>query len=279
MRMPAIPQRPFFQLLVQASFAWGAVVVGVGLAGCTSPGSMGAQQKQTRVVQEETIPALAQTRLQLAGLHFEQGHAQNALSEVAQALQAYPRYVDAYNLQGWIHLSLHDYAGARDSFTQALALRPGDANGLYNLAWLQCQQAQFEQADRNFDAALHAPRQHAQSMARFWLGKGVCLQRAGHMDDAVRALEKALEFDPANPAVAYNFAHALHAQGNVARARGYVSELNRGASSSAASFWLGIKIERALGDYAVMQQYAYQLNKRFPDSKEWQRFERGAFDD
>ena len=43
--------------------------------------------------------------------------------------------------------------------------------------------------------------------------------------------------------------------------------------------WLGIKVERSLGDRVAMRQLADQLHKRFPDSKEWQRFERGAFDD
>ena len=225
------------------------------------------------------VHRLAQTRLELAALHFEEGRQDVALSEVALALQAHPAYVDAYHLQGWIYLSLQDYERAGDSFRRALDLRPGDADGLYNLGWLQCQLQDFAEADRNFDAALRAPRSSHTSVARLWLAKGVCLRQAGQLDVAALALEKALEFEPDNATVAYNFADVLYAQGNAERARFYARGINNGQWSSAASLWLGIKVERSLGDRIAMRQLADQLHKRFPGSKEWRWFERGAFDD
>ncbi len=249
------------------------------LAGCMTGAGTVPPEEIPGSAAEAEVHRLAKTRLQLAALHFEEGRAEVALGEIAQALQTYPRYVDAYNLKGWIHMSLQDYKGANDSFVQALALRPGDADALYNLGWLQCQQKQFALADRNLDAALAAPRTTGQSIARLWLAKGVCLRQAGQLDAAMQALEKAHEIEPGNPAVAYNFADALHAQGQTERARFYVRRINNGQWASAQSLWLGIKVERSLGDHVAMRQLADQLHKRFPDSKEWQRFERGAFDD
>ncbi|WP_455555626.1 tetratricopeptide repeat protein [Comamonas sp.] len=255
------------------------VMASVWMTGCAMLPAGGASEGSPGTVAESELHRLAQTRLQLAALHFEEGRAEVALGEVAQALHANPRYVDAYNLKGWIHLSLNDYRLAQESFSQALALRPGDADSLYNLGWLQCQQAQYAEADKNFDAALGAPRSSSTSVMRLWLAKGVCLRQAGRLSGAVRALEKALEFDPGDPTVAYNFADALHAQGDAERARFYVRRINNGPWNSAASLWLGIKVERSLGDRIAVRQLADQLHKRFPDSKEWQRFERGAFDD
>ncbi len=105
------------------------------------------------------------------------------------------------------------------------------------------------------------------------------MQQAGKPGDALHALEKAHEIEPGSPAVAYNFANALHARGDTERARFYVRRINNGQWASAPSLWLGIKVERSLGDRVAMRQLADQLHKRFPDSKEWQRFEQGAFDD
>lgn len=278
--MPAL-RFPFQQLMKQTQTWVGVSVTAacMALAGCAGTGGHRPAEDMPAAAVHEQAQRLATTRLQLAALHFEEGRPEVALGEIAQALQVSPRYVDAYNLKGWIHLSLQDFSNAHDSFSQALALRPGDADALYNMAWLQCQQKQFAQADRNFDAALRAPRSSGQSVARLWLGKGVCLQQAGQIKEAVQALEKAYELEPANAAVAYNFADALYAQGETERARFYVRRVNNGQWASAASLWLGIKVERRLGDHIAMRQLADQLHKRFPESKEWQRFERGAFDD
>lgn len=269
---------PIHQFVNKARWAVGGVVAACLLAGCANTGGSSASTAVGPAAEAE-VHRLAVTRLQLAALHFEEGRAEVALGEIAQALQVHPRYVDAFNLQGWIHLSLQDYQSANESFSQALSLRPNDADALYNIGWLQCQQKQFVQADRNFDAALAAPRNSGQSVSRLWLGKGVCLRNAGQLVAGLEALEKSHEIDPGNPAVAYNFADALYATGNAERARFYVRRLNNSQWSSAASLWLGVKVERKLGDRIAMRQLADQLHKRFPDSKEWQRFERGAFDD
>ena len=276
--MPA-PVVPFKQIFSKASWGVGIVVAACVLAGCANVPAAVAPEAVPGSAAESEVHRLAKTRLQLAALHLEEGRAEVALGEVAQALQVYPRYVDAYNLQGWIYLSLQDTKNAHQSFSQALALRPNDADALYNLGWLQCQQKQFASADRHFEAALEAPRSTGQSVARLWLAKGVCLDQAGQSVPALQALEKAHEIEPGNPAVAYNFAQALHKQGQSERARFYVRRLNNGQWSSAESLWLGVKVERRLGDRVAMRQLADQLHKRFPDSKEWQWFEQGKFDD
>jgi type IV pilus assembly protein PilF len=49
--------------------------------------------------------------------------------------------------------------------------------------------------------------------------------------------------------------------------------------ANAESLWLGIKIERGLGDAVAVRQLTEQLRKRFPDSRELSALERGAFND
>ena len=256
---------------------WGWIAA-CTLAGCAATSPMKPEDVSGSAVEAE-VHRLAKTRLQLAALHFEEGRIDVAMGEVSQALQAYPRYVDAFNLKGWLHLSQRDYAAANDSFIQALALRPNDADTLYNLAWVQCQQKNYELADKNFSASLEAPRSTGAVHVRTWMAKGICLRQAGHLEQALIAVEKAHELDPSNPMVEFNFSDLLFSQGQAERARFYVRRLNNSQWASAESLWLGIKVERRLGDSVAMRQLADQLNKRFSNSKEWQRFERGAFDE
>ncbi len=240
------------------------------LAGCAATGSTVAPEAIPGSAAEVEVHRLAKTRLQLAALHFEEGRAEVALGEVAQALQAYPRYVDAYNLKGWIHMSLQDYKAANESFVQALALRPGDADTLYNLGWLQCQQKQFTLADRNLDAALQAPRtQWAIGRADLAGQRGVLATGRQIRGCAAGLGKRRTKSEPGSPAVAYNFANALHARGYRTSVRVFMCAVsNNGQWASAPSLCVsGDQSERSLGDRVAMRQLADQLHKRFPDSR------------
>lgn len=54
---------------------------------------------------------------------------------------------------------------------------------------------------------------------------------------------------------------------------------NNGALANSESLWLGIKVEKALGDNVALLQLADQLRKRFPDSAELSAYQRGAFNE
>ncbi|MCG8324683.1 MAG: type IV pilus biogenesis/stability protein PilW, partial [Thiotrichales bacterium] len=51
-------------------------------------------------------------------------------------------------------------------------------------------------------------------------------------------------------------------------ARGYLQRYTGSNSHNAGSLWLGIQIERALGDRDAEASYALLLRNNFPDSRE-----------
>jgi type IV pilus assembly protein PilF len=55
--------------------------------------------------------------------------------------------------------------------------------------------------------------------------------------------------------------------------------LNNSELANAESLWLGIKVEKRLGNTEAMTQLATQLEKRFPQSREAASYHRGAFDE
>ncbi|MCE1250488.1 MAG: tetratricopeptide repeat protein, partial [Comamonadaceae bacterium] len=98
-------------------------------------------------------------------------------------------------------------------------------------------------------------------------------------EPALQNLLKSYELDPTNPVVAYNLGIILQRQGDLERAQFYVRRLNNSELANAQSLWLGIKIERALHNELAMRQLGEQLHKRFPESKEFGAYTRGAFND
>jgi type IV pilus assembly protein PilF len=90
---------------------------------------------------------------------------------------------------------------------------------------------------------------------------------------------KSYELDAGNPITAYNLSLLLFQRADFVRAQFYVRRLNNSELANAESLWLGIKVERRLNNRDAIQQLGAQLKKRFPQSREYLAFERGAFNE
>lgn len=269
------PQRVSYALALV-----GGVFVTQLMSGCaTSQAVVPTADSSVAVVTPSDEPEVrrrARLRLELASSYFENGQTAVALDEVKQALVIDPSYADAFNLRGLIYMRLNDVTQADDSFRRALAVRP-DPNVLHNHGWLLCQQQKFVEADQQFAKALANPTYVARG--KTWMARGLCQSSAGQYADAEQNLLRAYELDAANPVVAYHLASLMLRRDDARKAQFYIRRLNNGEFSNAESLWLGIKIERSLGESIAMRQLAEQLRKRFPESRERSAFERGAFDE
>ena len=112
----------------------------------------------------------------------------------------------------------------------------------------------------------------AEAVARDW-------PQAKAVADAERTLLESYALEPANPITGFTLANLLRQRGEWQRAQFYIRRVNNGEFATAESLWLGIKIERRLGDQTAVRQLADQLRKRYPLSAERASFDRGAFDE
>lgn len=261
---------------------WGLGVASTGflLPGCATNGGVQASDTGSSVVtpsDESDVRRRARIRLELAAKYFENGQASVALDEVKQALATDPTYVDALNMRGLIYMQLNDVAQAEDSFRRAISMRSTDSNLLHNYGWLLCQQRKYAEADQQFDRALANPAYVARS--KTLMGKGLCQSSSGKLEDAEQSLLKSYQLDAANPVVSYHLASLLFRRQELTRAQFYIRRLNNSGMANSESLWLGIKVEKALGDNVAMLQLADQLRKRFPESAEMGAYQRGAFNE
>lgn len=219
----------------------------------------------------------ATTRLALASGYFENGQYTVALDEVKRVLQIDPGFGDAYNLSGMIYMALQDMQVAEANFQRAISLNPRDSNALHNLGWLQCEQRRYGEAVQSFQRALAVPGYPER--ARTLLTQGICEARSGDRVAAEATLMRSYELDAGNPITGYNLSQLLYLRADYPRAQFYIRRLNNSAQANAESLWLGIKVERRMNNSQAMQQLASQLQRRFPQSRELQSYERGSFDD
>lgn len=263
---------PFWVCLFYAVLMWGGLA---SLAGCAS--RVGGDSEIMTDSDEPEARRRARIRLELAVGYFEQGQTTIALDELKQSISADPNYAEAYNLRGLIYMRLNDFRTSEESFRRALALNSRDAGVMHNLGWLYCQQAQYAQAQQTFSQALAEPQYR--DRAKTLRAQGLCQVRAGKLDEGEQSLLRSYELDAANPVTAYNLAALLFQRRDFVRAQFYVRRLNNSDLANAESLWLGIKVERSLNNRDVVLQLSSQLAKRFPASREFGSYQRGAFDE
>jgi type IV pilus assembly protein PilF len=219
----------------------------------------------------------ATNRLRLAMLYFSDGKNTIALDEVKQAIAADPGWFESYNMRGLIHMRSGELSLADASFQKALSIRPGSPEVQHNYGVLLCKQNRIPEAVRMFGSAIATPGYTQRSNT--WLEQGICQLGNEQLAEAEASFRKSYEVDFNNPAAAFNLASLLVRRGDSRQAQFYVRRLNNGESSNADSLWLGIKVERNLGNTEPMNQLALQLRRRYPQSRQFLAFERGAFDE
>ena len=260
-------------------WCWLAVSLLSALGGCATRNSdaSGANVDILTASDEPEARKRARIRMELAVGYFEQGQTNVALDELKQVILADPTFPDAYNLRGLIYMRLNDMRQAEESFRRAVALSPRDSNAQHNYGWLLCQQGRYDEATRAFDGAMTNPLYA--DRAKTLMAKGLCEARAGRRDDAERSLARSYELDAANPVTGFNLANLLFQRGEYPRAQFYIRRLNNTELANAETLWLGIKVEEKLNDRVAMLQLADQLRRRFPQSREIDFYNKGAFNE
>lgn len=247
----------------------------LSLSGCAGQTSATRSSDLLTESDEPDARKRARLRLELAAGYFEQGQTEVALDEIKQSLAADPRYGPAYVLRGLVYMRMSDNRQAEDSFQRALQINPRDADALHNYGWFACQQGRHTEAVELFGRALSNPTYGGQ--AKTYMTQGICQLRMGQLAQAESSFARTYELDPSNPVAGYNLAALLFRRGENVKAQFYIRRLNNSELSNAETLWLGIRLERQLGNHEVVQQLAQQLGRRYPQSREWDLYQRGAF--
>jgi type IV pilus assembly protein PilF len=268
--------------LVRNAIWLSACWVAVLLAGCAgTPGAAsgtGSGRPEAMTESDETDGRKrARIRLQLAANYFQQGQTDVALDELKQSLAADPTYPDAHNLRGLVYMRMNDNALAEESFRRGMALNPRDGDILHNYGWLLCQQRRYSESTALFGRAIASPSYGGQ--AKTLMTQGLCQVRAGQKAEGERSLTQSYELDAGNPVTGYNLSNLLFQRGELVRAQFYIRRINNSNLANAETLWLGVKVERSLGNREAMTQLADQLKKRFGQSREAAAYDRGAFNE
>jgi len=202
----------------------------------------------------------------LAGAYAARDQYKIALDELRKAVAADSSYGPAYNVYGQVYMELGEDALAEESFRRAIDLDRSDSGARNNFGRFLCARGRYDEGLQQFSLALRNPlySQPEQAMAN----AGLCAEKKGDLALAEANLLKSLKLQPDNPNTVVKLAGLYFRQGRLLEAQRQLARHAELAPPTAESLWLGVRLERKLGDRAQEAAYGVQLRKRFPDSRE-----------
>lgn len=246
------------------------------LAGCAAQPE-GPVGNTGTVVGEPSAPRnRARIHTELGMLYYVRGSMSVALEELRTAVAADSSYATAHGALGLVYMELRENELAEKSFRRALELAPEDPDINHNYGWFLCQVGRTGEATPYFRRALDNPLYP--TPARTYAAAGTCALRAGELAKAEDNLQRALRIDPDMAIALLRMAELRYRRGQLGEARRVLQRHAAVAQPSAESLWLGLRIERRLGVRAAELSYANQLRRRFPDSPETLKLQRGEYE-
>ncbi len=207
----------------------------------------------------------AQLNLQMAAEYIRKGDNEIALRRLQKALEYDPRYAAAYSMLGLLYARLGEDSKAQRNFKQSIRLEPNNPNALNNYGQYECSQGRRQEGLDLFERAVANPLNRSPELA--FTNAGVCAL-SFDADLAEKNLRRGLQINPKLPPALFQMSKLSYENQRFLQARGYLQRYLEVAEQDARSLWLGIRIERELGDRDTVASYGLALKAKYPDSEE-----------
>jgi len=232
--------------------------ISVYLAGCQTTG------QQVDIPQRSN--AVAEANYNLGVAYLEQKEYESALKKLNKSLAADSNYAPTHNAMGLLHQQIGNMEKAEEYYKRAVSIAPNNGVILNTYGSFLCQQGRYEDAEVVFLQAATNGLYEEPEIA--YTNAGTCALENDRTEIAETYFRNALEQNPKVPVALLQMATLSYDQGKYLPARAYIQRYSAVARHTPRSLWLGIRIERELGDKNALSSYALTLRNRFPDSEE-----------
>ena len=226
----------------------------VVLGGCTSNNSVTKPQPERA----------AEINLELGVEHLRKGNLQQAKEKIDKALEQNPRFGRAHLVAGMLYNRLGDENKAESHYERAIALEPQNPEFKNNYAVYLCQQKKYERGQKIALQAAADPLYKTPEVA--YLNAGNCALSAGDIKVAEDYFRKSLTAKPRFGEALFQMADLEYRQTEYMSARAFLERYLEVGRTSPATLWLGVRIERGLGNKAQAQHYAQRLKTEYPSA-------------
>jgi type IV pilus assembly protein PilF len=250
---------------------WISIILSLTVfVGCASEPSMPVmpepdEPKPIAVSEDEA----AELNLKLGIGYMQSGHFDIALEKLKKALSYNDSLSEAHNAIAVLYEEKGDTKLAEQHYSRAVKLDSSYGLARLNYGRFLCDNGRPSEGEKQYLAAVAIPDFDAAEAA--YSGAAVCALAMPDLERADAYLQKAIELSPKPSHTLYQMADFSYAQGKYQQAHDFLQRYHSRAPYSPESLWLGISIEKALGNQQQLRVYTQLLSSRFASSDQARR--------
>jgi type IV pilus assembly protein PilF len=229
-------------------------------------GACGPKQLQDVDSRTKSLNDAASINVQLGLSYLQQGNVELARDKLERALSQNPKDPAVHTAVASLYDRLGDDTKAEEHFRKALHLSPQDPTVQNYFGVFLCKKGRYRDGEKMLRSAANSPLYQTPEVALS--NAGVCLRNAGQLDTAEAYFRRAVELRPQFAEGWLQLAEVNFSRDKYPEARDCLQRHLNLARVSSTALWLGLRIERALGNKVQAEAYSRRLKAEFPNADE-----------
>lgn len=204
----------------------------------------------------------AEINLQIGTDYLRKNDLVQAKEKIDKALEQNPRNSNVQITAGLLYERLGKSDKAESHFARGLALDPQNPEVQNNYGAYLCQKGKYKRGEKLMIEAATNRLYRTPEVA--YLNAATCAANGGDVKGAEENLRKSLAVRPQFGDALFQMADLQYRQTDYLSARGFLERYLAVGRTSPATLWLGVRIERGLGNTTAAKNYADRLKLEYP---------------
>jgi type IV pilus assembly protein PilF len=228
----------------------------LNLSGCVSTAKDKFQKPQPE--------RAAEINLEIGIDHLRKNNLAQAKEKIDRSLEQNPRSAKAQIAAGMLYDRLGETDKADDYYARSLSLEPKNPDIQNNYAVYLCQKKRYERGEKLATEAAKNPLYRTPEVG--YMNAGNCARGNGDLKSAEENFRRAIAVRPKFGEALFQMAELEYVQTDYLSARAFLQRYMEVSRTSPATLWLGVRIERGLGNTDAAQQYGQRLKNEYPSA-------------
>ncbi len=242
------------------------------LTGCVSSTLRNTPSGKEITEKTANLSEAATKRLTLGLKYLENGNLERAKFNLDRATQHAPNSHEVMVGMAYYYEQVKEFALARKFYQSSLSVSPNNGDNLNSYASFLCNQEEYEEANKLFMKAINLPEYSGAGSS--YENAGICASRAGDRESAEAYFKKALNYNTGSARTLLEMASLSFGSRDFLTSRAYLRQHLQLTTGSPRALWLGIQIERLLGDKDALSSYQIKLVGMYPQSAETKLYQK-----
>lgn len=225
-----------------------------------------AAQQGTRFgLSESNKHESARIHAELGSGYYQQNQMAVALEEFTKSIEFDPSYSSGFNGLAMTYAAIQEDEKAEANFKKSIALDGKNSEAHNNYGSFLCSRNRYDDSIVQFQEAVKNPLYVTPFIA--YTNAGFCSLKKSDLNSAEQFFSLALQYQPLLHNAAYQLAKIYFDRKQFGLAQKTMSNALAN-NPTAEMLWLGVKIERQLGNKDAESSYALELRRNFPDASQ-----------